>query len=82
MTICTLITRITGSRAELSPLRDVLLDAQLWTRASSLSSRVVAVTTAKRVQKRIAYWDKQNNDVPAPNCVLKIQEEIIKVEGL
>jgi len=28
------------------PPRDVPLDAQLWTQASSLSSRVVAVTTA------------------------------------
>ena len=35
-----------------------------------------------RVQKGITYWDKQNNDVPAPNYVLKVQEEIIKVEGL
>jgi len=32
----------------------------------SLSSRV------ERVQKGIAYWDKQNNDVPAPNCMLKV----------
>jgi len=36
----------------------------------------------KRVQKGIAHWDKQNNDVPAPNCVLKVQGEIIKIEGL
>jgi len=36
----------------------------------------------ERVQKGIAYWDKQNNDVPAPNCMLKVQGEIIKVEGL
>ena len=35
----------------------------------------------KRVQKGIVYWDKQNNDVPAPNCILKVQEEIIKDEG-
>jgi len=34
------------------------------------------------VQKGIVHWDKQNNDVPAPNCMLKVQEEIIKVEGL
>jgi len=26
----------------------------------------------ERVQKGIAHWDKQNNDVPAPNCVLKV----------
>ena len=36
----------------------------------------------ERVQKEIAYWNKQNNNVPAPNCVLKVQEEIIKVKGL
>jgi len=34
------------------------------------------------MQKGIAHWDKQKNDVPAPNCVLKVQGEIIKVEGL
>jgi len=34
------------------------------------------------VQKGIAYWDKQNHAVPAPNCVLKVRGEIIKVEGL
>jgi len=37
---------------------------------------------SERVQKRIAHWNKQNNDVPAPNCMLKVQEKIIKVEGL
>jgi len=37
---------------------------------------------AERVQKRIAHWDKQNHAVPAPNCMLKVQGEIIKVEGL
>jgi len=26
----------------------------------------------ERVQKEIAYWNKQNNDVPAPNCMLKV----------
>jgi len=36
----------------------------------------------ERVQKGIAHWNKQNNDVPAPNCMLKVQEEVIKVEGL
>jgi len=36
----------------------------------------------ERVQKEIAYWDKQNHAVPAPNCVLKVRGEIIKVEGL
>ena len=37
---------------------------------------------AERVQKGIAHWDKQNHAVPAPNCVLKVREEIIKDEGL
>ena len=36
----------------------------------------------ERVQKGITYWDKQNNDVLAPNCMLKVQGEIIKVKGL
>ena len=36
----------------------------------------------ERVQKGISHWDKQNNDVPAPNCVLKVWGEVIKVEGL
>jgi len=40
------------------------------------------LTTGERVQKGIAYWDKQNNDMPAPNCMLKVRGEIIKVEGL
>jgi len=38
--------------------------------------------STERVQKGIAYWDKQNNDVPASNYILKVQGEIIKVEGL
>jgi len=38
-------------------------------------------SAGERVQKRIAYWDKQNNDVPAPNCMLKVRGEIIKNEG-
>ena len=37
---------------------------------------------SERVQKGIAHWDKQTNDVPAPNCMLKVQGEIIKVKGL
>jgi len=37
---------------------------------------------AERVQKGIAYWDKQNYAVPAPNCMLKVWGEIIKDEGL
>jgi len=36
----------------------------------------------ERVQKGIAHWDKQNHAVPAPNCVLKVQGEIIKIKGL
>jgi len=36
----------------------------------------------ERVQKRIVYWDKQNHAVPAPNCMLKIQGEIVKDEDL
>jgi len=36
----------------------------------------------ERVQKGIVYWDKQNNDMPAPKYILKIQGEIIKNEGL
>jgi len=40
------------------------------------------IINSERVQKGIAYWDKQNNDVPALNCMLKVQEKIIKVEGL
>jgi len=46
VTISTLIIRITGSREELGLPRDVPLDTQSWTQASSLSSRVVAVTIA------------------------------------
>jgi len=42
----------------------------------------VSTSLVERVQKGIAYWNKQNNDVPAPNCVLKVWGEIIKVEGL
>jgi len=26
----------------------------------------------ERMQKGITHWDKQNNDVPAPNCMLKV----------
>jgi len=37
---------------------------------------------AERVQKGIAYWDKQNHAVPAPNCMLKVRGEVIKDEGL
>jgi len=37
---------------------------------------------AEKMQKGIAHWDKQNHAMPAPNCVLKVRGEIIKVEGL
>jgi len=46
------------------------------------SVHFVAKKNGERVQKGIAHWDKQNHAVPAPNCVLKVREEIIKVEGL
>jgi len=36
----------------------------------------------ERVQREITYWDKQDNDILAPNCMLKVQEEIIKDEDL
>ena len=39
-------------------------------------------SNAERMQKGIAHWDKQNHAVLAPNCVLKVQGEIIKDEGL
>jgi len=32
----------------------------------------ITYLSSERVQKRIVHWDKQNNDVPAPNCILKI----------
>ena len=40
------------------------------------------VQCGERMQKGIAHWDKQNYAVPAPNCVLKVREEIIKDKGL
>jgi len=46
------------------------------------SSWVELHVSAERVQKGIVHWDKQNHAVPAPNCVLKVRGEIIKVEGL
>jgi len=36
----------------------------------------------KGIQRGIAHWDKQNHAVPAPNCVLKVQGEVIKIEDL
>jgi len=46
------------------------------------SSTVKSTLSVERVQKEIVHWDKQNNDVPTSNCVIKVQGEIIKVEGL
>jgi len=42
---------------------------------------VETTSNAERVQKGITHWDKQNNDVPAFNCMLKVRGEIIKDEG-
>ena len=42
------------------------------TRLDKSSSVMVRDKCVERVQNRIAHWDKQNNDVPAPNCVLKV----------
>jgi len=57
--------------------------ARAWSEVLvSTTSCVSRTQCIERVQKRIAHWDKQNNDVPAPNCVLKVRGEIIKVEGL
>jgi len=53
----------------------------MYTMCTGISQLTIGLSS-KRVQKGIAYWDKQNNDVPAPNCVLKVWEEIIKVKGL
>jgi len=36
--------------------------------------------TGERVQRGIAHWDKQNHAVLAPNCVLKVRGEIIKLK--
>jgi len=33
---------------------------------------LLSTYSTKRVQKGISHWDKQNNDVPAPNCMLKV----------
>jgi len=37
-----------------------------------LDKKILEIHNAERVQKGMAYWDKQNNDVLAPNCMLKI----------
>jgi len=55
---------------------------RLETRGKSDTIEKKSLCSGERVQKGIAYWDKQNNDVSAPNCVLKVQGEIIKDEGL
>jgi len=46
--------------------------ASQTTRLDKGSSVMVRDKCVERVQNRIAYWDKQDNDVPAPNCVLKV----------
>jgi len=37
---------------------------------------------AKRMQKGIAHWDKQEYAIPAPNCVLRVWEEITEMKIL
>jgi len=61
-------------------LKIVTIPLLFWTPGNNSVLLKYATTHAKRVQKGIAYWDKQNNDVPASNCVLKVWREIIKVE--
>ena len=39
---------------------------------SSIVTGIELIDDSERVQKGIAHWDKQNNDVPAPNCMLKV----------
>jgi len=46
--------------------------ASQTTRLDKGSSVMVRDKCVERVQNRIAYWDKQDNDMPAPNCVLKV----------
>ena len=41
---------------------------------------VVIGNSVERVQKGIVHWDKQNNDIPAPDCMLKVRGEVIKDE--
>jgi len=50
--------------------------------AETVLAGAEGVKRDERMQKGIAYWDKQNHAVPAPNCVLKVRGEVIKVEGL
>jgi len=66
-----------GSRPNHSPRKDL----QSRTRGVE-SGYSVFGRSAEGVQKRIAHWDKQNHAVSAPNCVLKVRGEIIKIEGL
>jgi len=55
--------------------------AKIW-RTGELRTYSSCCRSSERVQKGIAHWDKQKNDMPAPNCMLKVRGEIIKVEGL
>jgi len=34
--------------------------------------KCIVSNRGERVQKGIAYWDKQNHAMPAPNCMLKV----------
>jgi len=47
--------------------------------ASSHACDFVLNLDNERMQKGIAHWDKPNKDVLAPNCMLKVQEEIIRI---
>jgi len=73
------ITNIVQRASEKQPRADGHADKASLTLSIFLSCAVIGI---ERVQKGIVHWNKQNNDVPAPNCVLKVQGEIIKVEGL
>jgi len=44
----------------------------LYRREKKFGAMTLGHSSGEEVQKRIAHWDKQNNDVPAPNCVLKV----------
>jgi len=47
--------------------------------ASSHACDFVLNLDNERIQKGIAHWDKPNKDVLAPNCMLKVREEIIRI---
>jgi len=62
-------------RVELLHLFDV-------TEATFLTVRINSHLSIASLFSIHAHWNKQDNDVPAPNCMLKVQGEIIKVKGL